>query len=154
MIKIQIKNRWTGLILFEYEKENNTIKKTVINAYLRSAYLGSAYLRCANLRDAYLRSAYLGSADLRGADLRGADLGNGKVKTFAVFTGIYTYIVVPYILENGEQRVKMGCYDRSVTEWDQDFWNNNDEFPNNNSVKTNLRLIAFETAKKWIELNK
>ena len=124
MIKIQIKNRWTGLILFEYEKENNTIKKTVINA------------------------------DLRSADLRGADLGNGKVKTFAVFTGIYTYIVVPYILENGEQRVKMGCYDRSVTEWDQDFWNNNDEFPNNNSVKTNLRLIAFETAKKWIELNK
>lgn len=28
-IKIEIKNRWTGNILFEYLSENNTIKKTV-----------------------------------------------------------------------------------------------------------------------------
>ena len=28
-IKIEIKNRWTGSVLFEHEKENNTIKDTV-----------------------------------------------------------------------------------------------------------------------------
>ena len=28
-IKIEIKNRWKGEVLFEYEKEDNTIKETV-----------------------------------------------------------------------------------------------------------------------------
>jgi hypothetical protein len=127
-------------------------------ADLRDAYLRGAYLSGADLRDAYLGGAYLGGAYLRGADLSGADLrgaylGKGKVKTFAVFTGVYQYVVIPYILEDGEQRVKMGCHDRSVAEWDVAFWNNNDEFPNNGSIKSNLRVIAYDTAKKWIELN-
>ena len=119
MTKIQIKNRWNGSILFEYEKENNTVKETVVEAVKKGAYLGK-----------------------------------GKVKTFAVFTGLYLYVVIPYILETGEERVKMGCHDRSLAEWDESFWNNDDEFPNNGSLKSNLRLMAFETAKKWIELNK
>ena len=71
-VKIQIKSRWTGSVLFEYEKENNTVKDTLIEAVknradLRSAYLGGAYLGGADLRDADLRGAYLGGADLRGA---------------------------------------------------------------------------------------
>ena len=88
-IKIEIKNRWTGAILFEYEKEDNTIKDTLVEAVKKQADLGGAYLRCANLGGAYLGCAYLrgadlggaylgcanlGGADLRGADLRGADL--------------------------------------------------------------------------------
>lgn len=52
-IKIEIKNRWTGNILFEYLSENNTIKKTVSEA---------------------IKSG----ADLRGADLCGADLRGAK----------------------------------------------------------------------------
>ena len=48
-IKIEIKNRWTGNILFEYSKENNTVLETLLEAIK-------------------------GDADLRGADLRGADL--------------------------------------------------------------------------------
>ena len=94
MVKIQIKSRYFGSVLFEYEKENNTIKDTVIEAVkkgadlrgadlrgadlsgadLRGAYLHGAYLRGAYLRGAYLRGAYLRGADLRGAYLRGADL--------------------------------------------------------------------------------
>ena len=93
-LKIQIKSRLTGSVLFEYEKENNTIRDTLNEAvknraYLRGAdlrdadlryadlggaYLGDADLRDADLRDAYLRGAYLGDADLRGAYLGGADL--------------------------------------------------------------------------------
>ena len=61
-IKLQIKSRWTGSVLFEYEKENNTIKDTLIAAVKSGA----------DLSDAYLRGAYLSGADLRGADLRGA----------------------------------------------------------------------------------
>ena len=37
-------------------------------------------------------------------------------------------------------------------EWNDNFWNNSNEFPNDNSVKSNLRMMAFETAKKWFEV--
>ena len=60
-IKIQIKSIF-GNILFEYEKENNTIKDTVEEAVKQGANLRDAYLRDANLRD-----ANLGGANLRDA---------------------------------------------------------------------------------------
>ena len=61
-IKISIKNRWTGSILFEYSSVDNTLAKTVLEALKGGANLYGANLRGANLR----------GADLRGADLRGA----------------------------------------------------------------------------------
>ena len=84
-IKLQIKNRCTGSILFEYEKDDNTIKDTVIEAVkntadLRCADLGGAYLRGANLGGADLRDADLRCADLRCADLGGADLGGAYLR--------------------------------------------------------------------------
>ena len=136
MIKIQIKSI-AGSILFEYEKENNSIKDTVAEAVKNKA----------DLRDADLRGAYLQGADLQGADLQGE-----KIKTAVVFTGLYTYVVIPYITEKDVKRIKMGCYDRSLEEWENDFWNNINEFPNDGSLKSNLRVMAFETAKKWFEL--
>ena len=66
-IKLQIKNRFTGSVLFEYEKEDNTVKDTVIEAVKSGADLGGA-----DLGGAYLRGADLGGADLRGAYLGGA----------------------------------------------------------------------------------
>ena len=134
MIKIEIKNRLLGTILFEYSKENNTIKDTVIEAVKKGAYLRGA--------------------DLQGADLQGAYLQGEKIKTAIVFAGLYKYVVIPYITEKDEKRIKMGCYNRSLAEWESDFWNNNNEFPNDNSVSSNLRLMAFETAKKWFEIIK
>lgn len=177
-IKLQIKNRFTGSILFEFEKENNTIRETLIEALSKGADLQDAYLRDADLQDAdlqgadlkgadlkgaYLQGADLQDADLRGADLRGADLQGAylkgaylrdaeKIKTAAVFTGLYQYIVIPYITEENIKRVKMGCDSRSLEEWEENFWNNNEEFPNNGSMKSNLRLMAFNTAKAWLEL--
>lgn len=56
--KIEIKSIW-GSVLFEYEKENNSVKETLIEAVKRGA----------DLRGANLRGAYLGGADLRGAYL-------------------------------------------------------------------------------------
>ena len=95
-VKIQIKNRFTGSIIFEFDKENNTISETVKQyikeeiekgksyadlrsadlsaADLRSANLGSADLSAANLSSANLSSANLSSADLRSANLSSADL--------------------------------------------------------------------------------
>ena len=68
-IKVSIKNRWTGSILFEYSSVDNTLAKTVTEALK-----GDADLRDADLRDANLRDADLRGADLRGANLRDADL--------------------------------------------------------------------------------
>ena len=72
--KIEIKSVF-GSVLFEFEKENNTIKDTLIEAVKRGANLRGAYLRGADLRGAYLRGAYLRGAYLRGANLVGANLG-------------------------------------------------------------------------------
>lgn len=87
-IKIDIKSVF-GNVLFSFEKENNTIKNTLVEATLNGANLREADL-CetdlrgadlgyADLREVYLeysdlREAYLGNADLRGADLRWVDL--------------------------------------------------------------------------------
>ena len=74
MIKIQIKARYFGLVLFEYEKENNTIKDTLIEAVKRGVNLKEAYLRGADLRGANLNGANLIGADLNNANLKGAYL--------------------------------------------------------------------------------
>ena len=88
-IKISIKNRWTGSILFEYSSVDNTLAKTVTEALKGGANLRGADLRGANLREANLRGANLREANLyeanlyeanlyeanlRGANLRGANL--------------------------------------------------------------------------------
>lgn len=83
-IKIEIRNRWTGSVVFEYTKEGNTITETVLDAIRRDTDLYSAdlcnadlrgsNLRCANLCDVDLCDANLCGANLCGADLRGADL--------------------------------------------------------------------------------
>ena len=186
MIKITIKTIY-GSILFEYEKANNTLRDTVIQAvktgasltgaYLRGAYLTGADLRGADLRGAdltgadltgadlrgayltgadltgaYLTGAYLRGADLTGAYLRGADGNKVKIKRAAIFTGLYKYLVIPFISDDNVKYVRMGCYIRTVEDWDKDFWNNENEFPNNGSEKSNLRLFAYETAKKWLEI--
>ena len=56
-IKIEIKNRWTGNILFEYLSENNTIKKTVSEAIKSEANLRGANLCGADLCEA--KGAYM-----------------------------------------------------------------------------------------------
>ena len=98
MIKIQIKSRYFGSVLFEYEKENNTIKDTLIEAVktgadlkcadLKGADLTGADLTGADLKCAYLKGADLTGADLTGAYLTGADLTGADLKC-AYLTGAY-----------------------------------------------------------------
>lgn len=88
-IKIDIKSVF-GNVLFSFEKENNTIKDTLVEANLKDADLGNASLEGAdlegadlegaNLEYANLGNANLEYANLRGANLRGADLGNANLR--------------------------------------------------------------------------
>ena len=73
-IKIEIRNRWTGSVVFEYTKEGNTITETVLEAIRRGADLRDTALYGADLCGANLCGANLRGANLYGADLRGADL--------------------------------------------------------------------------------
>ena len=68
-MKIQIKDRFSGAVLFEHEAEGNTLKLTVEAAVKVRANLGRADLR----------GAYLGGADLGRASMGGADLGGAKI---------------------------------------------------------------------------
>ena len=89
-IKIEIRNRWTGSVVFEYTKEGNTITETVLEAIRRGADLRDADLCGADLRGSNLRSANLCDADLcdanlcgaylRGANLYGADLCDANLR--------------------------------------------------------------------------
>jgi hypothetical protein len=79
-IKIEIKNRWTGSVLFEYEKENNTLKDTVQQAVKQGAYLKEANLEGANLIGANLIEANLEGANLIGANLIEANLEGANLR--------------------------------------------------------------------------
>ena len=119
--KIEIKSVF-GKVLFEYEKENNTIKETLTEAVmrgadLRGAYLGGADLGGANLGGAYLGDAYLGDANLGGAYLGGAGKINsvddilivGPLGSRSAYTQIYRTDKGVY--------VKCGCFFGTIEEF-------------------------------------
>jgi uncharacterized protein YjbI with pentapeptide repeats len=85
-MKIEIKNRWTGSVLFSCEADSmNLAVKLAIEA---GAYLRGANLSCADLRDADLSGANLSCADLSDADLSGASL-SGADLSGADLSGAY-----------------------------------------------------------------
>ena len=101
MLKIQIKSK-IGELLFEYEKENNTIKDTVEEAVKQGANLEGADLRGANLEGAKLEGAYLYTTD---DDLEKISEGNEAIKIFEeqanikiIKTYINKHILSPYYL--------------------------------------------------------
>ena len=78
MIKIQIKSIW-GEVLFEYEKENNTLKETLEEAVKHRANLTRANLYGANLDGANLDGASLCGASLDRANLTRANLDGANL---------------------------------------------------------------------------
>lgn len=74
MNTIQIKNRYTQEVIFEFTCENNTIKRTVEEAVKRGIALYEADLPGADLKNAKLNHAQLVGANLCGADLSNSQL--------------------------------------------------------------------------------
>ena len=141
-IKFEIKNRWTGSVLFEYEKENNTMKETLekavkdganlyganlYGANLKGANLEGANLEGANLYGAYLEGANLDGANLDGAYLEGANLKGANLYG-AYLEGAYLYVsdneidvndIVKNFEENTSLKVKETYINRNIipTRW-------------------------------------
>ena len=78
MKKIEIKSIY-GDVLFSYECEDNTIRKTVLEAVKSGADLSGAYLSRADLSRADLSRADLSRADLSRADLSRANLSDADL---------------------------------------------------------------------------
>ncbi|MDU4393241.1 MAG: pentapeptide repeat-containing protein [Acinetobacter ursingii] len=81
----EIKNRWTGEVLFSCEipdgMESGMIARHAVEtAIAEGANLRGVDLRGADLRSADLRGANLWGADLRGANLWGADLRSADLR--------------------------------------------------------------------------
>lgn len=78
----------------------------------------------------------------------GASIGEGAsiTKVNAMFAiNLYKYAVGAYCSGNVEY-IQLGCYMRTRKEWEDNFWNNEKEFPNDNSEASNQRLNAFKIA--------
>ena len=135
-MKYTIKNRWAWINTPCWEGEIEDKGSEALN--LRAAVL-AAYGTRADLRD----------ANLRGANLGGANLGGIKISALRVFTGLYEYQVLAYVLEDGSPCVGMGCQKRSVAEWDilTIRESRTSEFPNDGSPRSERRARAFEFAR-------
>jgi len=78
--KIKIKSIF-GNLLFEFEKENNTIKDTLEEAIKCNANLEYANLESANLESANIESANLKYANLKYANLESANLESANLES-------------------------------------------------------------------------
>ncbi len=76
---IEIKNWKTGDVIFSYDCEDNTIKKTVEEAVKRGVNLEYADLKYTDLSDADLSGADLIHADISHANLNDATISHTKI---------------------------------------------------------------------------
>ena len=148
-IKIQIKSVF-GKVLFELEKENNTIKETLEQAVKENANLYNANLYNANLRNANLEDANLINANLYNANLYNANLYNAKNKENAILPifckwsyGIKGYLIV------------IGCKQKTIEEWDI-WFNSNEEYSTRRNTDDFKQIEAVYKSLKsyYLTLNK
>ncbi len=119
-MKIEIKCRFDGSILFSHEAENNSMRLALeaavsADAYLARANVAGANLDGANLAGAYLAGANLARAYLAGAYLAGAYLAGGEVlvgerPVFQIGPiGSRCVYFVAYLTDKG-LRLRAGCF--------------------------------------------
>jgi hypothetical protein len=134
-MKIEIKCRFSGSVLYSHEAENNSMRVTLeaaisaraylaganlaganlAGAYLDGAYLAGAYLAGANLAGAYLDGANLAGAYLDGANLAGAEKLIGERPIFQIGPiGSRCAYFVAYLTDKG-LRLRAGCFFGDIT---------------------------------------
>ncbi|WP_045769519.1 pentapeptide repeat-containing protein [Xanthomonas albilineans] len=104
-MKFEIKDRWTGNVLYICELSAEVAEKSYgmqLGFAINSAVSSRANLIGADLIGANLRSANLIGADLRGADLRSADLRRCPVVINNIHSAVYAAASQPMALEMGD----------------------------------------------------
>ena len=125
-MKHEIKNRFTGDVLFTCDipegMESGMIARHALEtaiaegANLQDANLWGANLQDANLQDANLQGANLGCANLWGANLWGANLQDANLQDVKnppmIITGLLWSIYI-----NGVGMMRIGCQNHSIEDW-------------------------------------
>ena len=116
-MKLEIKCRWSGRLIFEHDVADNTTLATV-----KAALAADADLCGADLCDADLRGADLRDANLRGANLRGAYLCGKKLSGARPFfqvgpIGSRSDYLLAFTTE-GSIELKAGCFNGSIEEFE------------------------------------
>ena len=131
--KIEIKSIF-GKVLFEFEKENNSLKETLIaalksRANLRYADLSGANFSCADLSGANLRYANFSYADLSDADLSGADLRDANLdKRYIQIACIGSAKrMTTYCFE--DDKIWCGCFTGTLKEFEIEVKNTHNDNP-------------------------
>lgn len=134
LLNIKIRSIF-GKILFEYEKENNTIKETLLEAVKQGADLSGANLTHANLTH----------ADLRGANLTGAK----EIDT------AYMPIYSKWTFSMKSDKLYIGCKSKTIDEWGE-WFAGTDEYDTRRESPDFKRLqVMFLAHKAYYEfLNK
>ncbi len=68
----------------------------------------------------------------------------GRINSIFILDG-YKYSSGGHFNKDGIQIIQMGCYNRTRKEWDDDFWNNTNEFPDDGSEESKARLRTYKT---------
>ena len=115
-MKHEIKNRFTGDVLFTCDipegMESGMIARHALEtAIAEGANLQDANLQDANLQDANLRGANLQDANLWDANLWGANLWDAKNPPM-IITGLLWSIYI-----NGVGMMRIGCQNHSIEDW-------------------------------------
>ena len=115
-MKHEIKNRWTGEVLFTYEAPEGMESGMIACHAVETAIAQGANLVDADLVDADLRGVNLRDADLRGANhwganLRGANLRDAKNAPM-IITGLLWTVYI-----DGTGMMRIGCQNHSVEDW-------------------------------------
>ena len=133
-MKIQIKSMF-GKVLFELEKENNTIKYTLEQAIKKRANLYNANLRGANLE---------------GANLYNANLEGAKNKETAILP-----IFCKWSYGIKGDLIIIGCKQKTIEEWDI-WFNSNEEYSTSRGTDEFKQIEAIYNALKsyYLTLNK
>ena len=111
-MKHEIKNRWTGEVLFTYEAPEGMESGMIACHAVETAIAQGANLQGANLQDANLQGANLQDANLQDANIWGANLWDAKNAPL-IITGLRWVV---YISGTGNMRI--GCQNHSIKHWD------------------------------------
>ena len=138
-IKIQIKSV-SGKVLFELEKENNTIKETLEQAVKENA----------NLEYANLENANLEYANLEYANLRNANLYYAKNKETAILP-----IFCKWSYGIKGDLIKIGCVEKTIEQWDL-WFDSEEEYSISRGTEEFKQIEAIYNALKYyyLTLNK
>jgi uncharacterized protein YjbI with pentapeptide repeats len=76
--KLQIKNRWTGNVI--YESEKTTYKEAAVEAIASGSNLSDSNLSDSNLSDSNLSGSNLSGSNLRNANISNSDLSGSNLR--------------------------------------------------------------------------